>query len=615
MASLLKARPDVELLLPRELIPGREVSATIVLRCSKEVTVDAITVRFTGHETVHKQQKEFLRLSAELGGQTLPEGETRLPFRFAIPEGNPPSFLSTLARIRYAASVHVDIPWWPDRRTQFTLHVAAPPRPSPADSPHRYSTRPAGPSGTEAHAELSLTSQWARPGDIISGAFALSNVAYNNYGAATLRLASTETLNFGFRSAAAGRSFTSRIEDTAQGEATMIPFRMRVPTTVTTGFGETRPRSAGLFSVKWEFVLEVEVRRGRNLVMRIPFEILPLDPEAKPRPYQAPPVVGSNRTGELWQSVGQTHGFEMKGDELHKTLGQTRAIVRREHQGNEGVFLLASFHFPSLGLGLEVERAGTLRRVVGGGITMGHKAFDAEYFVRARDDEQSRTSLEDAFCSQESALTTGDARLYTMDDETCVLSLADNGHSEEALGEILADANKALATLEELAAKVAPPTGTADTLDEWEFLRARLGAALSIGSLCVSGDQGSVHVEVATVFGKDGRPDATQLRVTPSTPLDVSPFELKVGFAEDLSSSFKGEVAQRLTAALSGGAYFRLDTERLLLEFGSPLGFPAETGPGLFGDAKDLDAASALLRVGHLVRVIGLLSGEAGPYR
>lgn len=617
MATLLKSRPDVELLLPREIIPGQEVSAVLVLRCRKSISVDAIHVQFTGTERWGEVQKRFLALVAELGGQDLPEGETRLPFRFAIPNGNPPTYAGTAASVRYEASVHVDIPWWPDRRAQFTIFVGSTPRTSPVDAPQRYSTRPSGPAGKEAHAELSLTSQWARPGDIISGAFALSNTAYNRYGAAILRLNSKESSHFGFRQSMAARSFASRIEDTSQGEATMIPFRMSLPGTTTPGFDEHRPgNEVGLFSVKWEFVLEVEVRRGKNIVMAIPFDVLPIDLTAKTRPYQAPPVVGSNRTGELWKSVGQGHGFEMHGDELRKTLGESSVVIRREHQGADGVFLLASFDFPSLDLGLEVERAGTLRRVMGGGVSFDHPTFDTDYFVRARDTEQTRASLSDVFCAKDSSLTTRSARLQSMDDETCVMSLADNGHSEEMLSTILEDANKALGTLHGLAAKVEPPTGLSGTLGEWEFLRDGLGAALAIGSLRVSGDQGSVSVEVVTLFGKDGRPDATQLRVMPSSPLDVAPFEFNADSPDDaLVTTFAGEIAQRLSAALAGAAHFRMDKDELVLEFDAPLGHPPEANKALLGDAEDLDAASALLRIGHLVRVVGLLGGESGPYR
>ncbi|MFK8003836.1 MAG: hypothetical protein AB8H86_30010, partial [Polyangiales bacterium] len=478
------------------------------------------------------------------------------------------------------------------------------------------STRPRGPSGAQAHLELSLTSHWARPGDGISGAFALSNTAYNKYGVAKVRLASKEISHFGSRQRVDGQAFGIRIENTQRGEATMIPFHMKVPSSATPGFDESRPGAKlGLVSVKWEFVLEVEVRRGKNLVMRIPFQILPASAEATPRAHAAPPVVGSNRTGELWKRVGDVHGFAMHGDELRKTLRDSHVVVRREHQGAEGVFLLASFRFPSLDLGLEVERAGTLRRVVGGGVSFDHPTFDTDYFVRARDTEQTRTSLSDVFCARDSSLTTRSARLQSMDDETCVMTLEDNGHSEEMLGAILADANRALGTFQGLVTKVAPPTGLSGTLGEWEFLRGRLGAALSIGSLHVAGDQGSVRVEVLTMFGKDGRADATQLRVTPQSVLDVAPFEFTAESGDDaIAATFKGEVAQRLSAALAGATYFRLDAEELVLEFDAPLGDTA-AGTGLLGGAKSLDAASALLRIGHLVRVVGILGGEAGPYR
>ena len=203
-----------------------------------------------------------------------------------------------------------------------------------------------------------------------------------------------------------------------------------------------------------------------------------------------------------------------------------------------------------------------------------------------------------------------------MDDESCVLRLADNGHSPEVLGAILRDAREVLRALVGLGPRVTPPTGHDSLIEGWKHMSARLGATLCVGALRLHAQQGNVAVEVKTLFDKHGKPEATQLRVAPDAPLDVSPFELSADSAEDaIQSAHKGEVAQRLIAAVSGGTYFRLDADEFLLEFGAPLGLPADVEPGLLGDAKPLDAASALLRVGHLVRVVGLLAGETGPYR
>ncbi|MCZ7687531.1 MAG: hypothetical protein M5U28_55850 [Sandaracinaceae bacterium] len=107
----------------------------------------------------------------------------------------PPSYRGTHVRIEYEARVHAAIDWWPDAHAAFELKVVPPVVESPPTEPGVYSSDPEGPRGGEPHVELSLASTWTRAGEIVSGAFALSNVGSNRYTDVRVGLRGVETLH------------------------------------------------------------------------------------------------------------------------------------------------------------------------------------------------------------------------------------------------------------------------------------------------------------------------------------------------------------------------------------------------------------------------------------
>jgi len=312
--GLLKTRPRIRARVPNEIRPGDQLLATVLLDCKREVEVDFVDVvvegtegwRIGGGQNSVSRRLTLLRLGARLCDErTLPEGETELSVRIPLPDDAPPSYRGSASKIDYELRVHASVPWWPDRRSAFELHVAPPERPSPDTTTHVYSSDPDGPRGQEAHVELSLASTWTRVGDVVSGALALSNVRYNRYSEIKVGLRGVETIYDAGRVRGEREYMRYQIrlgaEQAREGE--MIPFRFRLPDDAMADLAwAPRPNGAtGLCSLRWELELVVGIRWGSDLTLRVPFAVLPRSARPGDAPLRlAPPTVGSDRLRAIW---------------------------------------------------------------------------------------------------------------------------------------------------------------------------------------------------------------------------------------------------------------------------------------------------------------------------
>ncbi len=274
---LLKSRPKIRLQVPNEIRVGQTFEALVLLDCRREVRIEELNVVLEGTEgwrigsSNHAVSRRYslLRLAARLSGQrVLPVGQSRFPVRIPLPGELPPSIHGTAVRIEYELAVHASIDWWPDARAAFEIKVVPGEAPSPETATRVYSSDPAGPRGREPHVELGLASTWTRVGDVVSGSFALANVAFNRYSEVKVGLTGTEQA-YDARSLRAERrhaSYAVRIGAEQVEEGEMVPFRFRLPSDVVSGY-EREPRpggSAGLSALRWSF----ENRGGHPLGQR-----------------------------------------------------------------------------------------------------------------------------------------------------------------------------------------------------------------------------------------------------------------------------------------------------------------------------------------------------------
>ena len=83
-------------------------------------------------------------------------GEHRYRYTFEVPRDAAPSYTGQRASVTYLMSVHVSVPWWPDRHAHFTLPVTMPSSPAPLGGEARIVASADGPQPKEVYAEVSI---------------------------------------------------------------------------------------------------------------------------------------------------------------------------------------------------------------------------------------------------------------------------------------------------------------------------------------------------------------------------------------------------------------------------------------------------------------------------
>lgn len=613
---MIKARPRIEVRVPREIVPGTDVSTLVVLHARRPVEVEHVDVelRATEHASLGdgaSRTLELLHLGARLSeARVLPAGRTELPVRIPLPPWAPPSHRGRYGRIEYALRVHVSIAWWPDRRADYELHVVPVPVESPEVTPALYSADPSGPRGNEPHAELSLASTWTRAGELVSGALALHNVRHQRYTRATIALVAEETVHLGGRAKPLEMvRYAIPIGLDGAGEGEPVPFQFRVPTDAPPELlSEPRPVGASLVTVGWALEVQIGVGWGSGLTLRAPFRVLPrsLDPRDAPKLDRAPPTVGSSRLNALWSAVGTTHGLVLEGDVLRGRIGATELSIRRDHRGREGIYLVAEIEHPPLHLDLAVEPASALRQMMGGDVTAGDVSWDRDHHVVARDPAQAQKVLQ-ALLPWLKAV-----RLRRLDDRGAVIEERDAGQVRERLDMFLVMARELAQALERERTTLPPPTGMEAALAEWRALARTLSGPLETARLFVRGTLGTFDAEVRLAFDGRGRPLCTWLTVDTPTPFGrehVFAWYAQQGPASDaIAARFRGPTAEHVTVLAEGASELAIEPEHLVVRLPFALGLPDAEG-------RAQGAAYAERKLERMAQLALALRGVAAPYR
>ncbi|MCA9623735.1 MAG: hypothetical protein KC731_32155, partial [Myxococcales bacterium] len=243
--ALLKSRPKIAVLLPRQCFPEQRVTVQVELDANKPVPVDFVDCLVTGTETVGwqsgkygaKRVQSLFRLGARLREEgELRPGKTRLDCVVDLPAQLPPSYTSgagyNRTDVEYLVEVHCSIPWWPDAKSRFILPVRLPPGESPPPEARLFSTGVDGPAAGEPLVEFSLDRRHVTPGGKLAGQLAVYNVAYNRYKKAVLSLVAKEK-RFPADNRFYGPYDTARlaieVDLTNATEGESIPFAMRLP--------------------------------------------------------------------------------------------------------------------------------------------------------------------------------------------------------------------------------------------------------------------------------------------------------------------------------------------------------------------------------------------------
>jgi hypothetical protein len=268
----MRGRPSVKTYLrPAVAVPGRPLQVEVVLTSRSETPIDFVDTKLAGTAWMQvgrfgSQMRVVEQRSRHEPG-TLTKGEHRFASRFDLPEGLPPTYRGGVAWVEYALSVHVSIPWWPDRRQSF----AVPMGPAVHDggpTPQSFVSSLEGPRGSTPFLELALESTTLEIGGVLEGAVSISNTHNATIRALDLALVAEE--------AAAQSSFTYdaprhrwRIHDGQPSEGQSVPFRIALPRFLQVGF------AIPIFEVKWALDVIAEVVWGRDATLRAPVTLVP----------------------------------------------------------------------------------------------------------------------------------------------------------------------------------------------------------------------------------------------------------------------------------------------------------------------------------------------------
>ncbi len=513
--ALLKKRPELRLLAPPEVRPGQEFVVEIIVRAERPVPIDSLDVQFEGEERVtigagkhaRTARKRWVALHAQLSKARRMVGEQRFKVRLRVPEGVPPSYVGCQARVEYLLKIRASIPWWPDARASFVIPVVQPPAEG-EETPFVFSSDPSGPAAGEPHVEASLANTNLRPGGMLHGAVALSNVATSRYFGLQVHLRGRQVANVrGSRNASWCFEYTLNLPDKDIREGAPAQYSMRIPEVQPTVRGEH-------FALSW--VVEVRARRrlARDVVIRAPVVMLPRDPtaQARARKRAVPPTVGSPRVNAVWKRVAAEVGLALEGDTLAGNIGHVRLVVRRDARGAEGNYLLGTLTFPSVQLGLDAGPLGGFARYVS--LSERLEWPDKHHYFVGRDLEQVK-----AFATN--LLPHGFAHeIVDASDELLVVQQKGSGQTQTELRRFVRNMNQVAHGFAKALAQVpAPSQFTGPSVQAWRRIAEGLVGELELTRMAVTGSFDGRRASVCTHWTNRG-PWQTEVSLQPLQPIN-----------------------------------------------------------------------------------------------
>jgi hypothetical protein len=515
----MRSRPKVKVFLsPAVVRPG----GTLVIDCNidskTETPVDWISMVLEG-EVLTVVNKAATRIpiygrAFRSGATTLSPGTHVQRAKFEIPEGQPASYGTYTARITYKLTVHISIPWWPDREVSFVVPVGFPEGSPPRTTPRTFATRSEGPRGTEPFLEVSLATTEIAPGDVLAGSVSLANLGGRRVRGITLAVVEREALAQPVAAVVEARRFELRLLDGAPPESEAIPFRFRVPAEATPAF------TVSSFAVSTALEVRAEVAWGSDIVLSAPLRIIARSGAPHAIAERVAPV-GRDRRLRVWRSVAGREGLSLDGDE-ERLLGSRGAVAVEifTEQRDRDFWLAATLRYPDLGLDLAIApRAWTDALSMNVVETGAPPEIDDKLAVHAREHAQARTAVTPDLIGLLAAF-----EQVTVGDASARLAMRGGAHSAE---NVAAFARKVLAAAEGLDAlgrRVPPPAMFAADLEAWAAFASHLRGRLETGRMWIhDGTIGTDRVALGTMWARSGLLLGTTLWVAIDPPLEEVP--------------------------------------------------------------------------------------------
>lgn len=577
---LLPTRPSLRLRTPRFVVPGESFEIAAILDARVEVEIDWCDITLSGYEAYTERRTPVIQtLAARLCGvRTLGLGTTTLACRVTLPADAPRSHPGPGSRIIYEVNVHASVPWWPDARASFALHVVGRPAPPVTGRPRVAVSRIEGPQAGTPYVELSVGSDASEPGGIVDGSVALRDVG----GAKTRVSLVAYERDVASGNAARVGAWAIPVDARAEGEA--MAFAFRVPDDV------TPTMSAGSFSLEYWLTASAHVRLGELVSASVPIRIADRGGVVSTDRVVAPHV-GDARLEELFTEVGAAEGATVEpGPTLVARVEGVSAHVSRE-LARSGTRLAVRITYPPLHLDLSV-REPALPALSRGRRAARRAGLSPRCVVAARDEAQASSLLE--------RVSSHLARAQSIDMSDTELRYAIPTAANDRTG--ISRVVREMRTLASaLAAPPPMPSAMTETASAWTQLAIELGGALEPGHARVVAETADASVEVATLFGSDGAPFGTVVSTRPARELLVD----ATITLDEPSIPLPPRLSPEARAAMERIARFgrvRIDAQEIRVTLDVPLGHAL---PVLRG-REIIDAS---------LRLAAALRPSAGPFR
>ena len=494
--SLIKRRPDILLFTPRVISLGQRIQVRTVLECKEAVPIKGATIELNGcgvwyTSSQHGRSRNaapFVRLVSQFIGspEELAAGQHDYNVAFDLERGLPATYRGRALRVEWQVRVHVDIPWWPDSRAKYDVHVHGAPPLASAEQGRVFASSSDGPRGREPYAEVALGSERIESGGTLRGTVALCNTSTNNYRSVGISLIAAESLP-GLLSPSITHNTVGRwtLDVTGAKENTPIQFSIKLPQGLAPSF-QTRK-----LALKWFVEVRLDVPWARDSKLWIPVDVA-AQPLGDQTPARAPLAVGSDRVAIVWGHAASESGFNYNDGELTREVGRCRLVVRREHQGRRGLRLVGEVCFFDADIGLSAT-AGTLRC---------NDAAQTKVLQEHMDAATRKLAIAEA------------------DDERIACTRDDPGTRIEPVAELAGQLMALGLAFEEARTALPAPQDMAHMVEPFRRAARRLGGDLDLASMDVRGARDEIPFTLETRWGDDGALASTVIRVCPTLPID-----------------------------------------------------------------------------------------------
>lgn len=461
--------------------PGERFEVEVVLESKTVTPTDFTHVRLVGTERVvvgegkgsYLSHYDIVRLQAVEPARVLTPGEHRKRYSFDLPANAPASMTGLRCVVHYAFSVHVSVPWWPDRRATFVLPVVPPPSSALGGTPRIVSSSD-GPRAGQIYIEASIDRDVIEPGGTITGAVSIVNTATHRIRRTTIALVALETITKPGPYQYEAQRYALTLAEGQPPESDPMPFRLLVPPQIAPSL------DASSFKWRWQLEVRAVIAFGTDVVMRVPLSIERAPVGAAVRPPGRYFLVGRDRFARVWQDVAVRLGmtFDPDASTLRARSGEASLALRRVYDGN-AYRLQLDFAWPSLGLDMSVtERAWNPIGMLASSWTSEHSTANARFTMRSREHAQLAAILDAKMLG---ALV--DYSGVNVHDAGAQMGVGIAGTSGSSLEGWCRMALALLRRWDELGRQVPAPALMAAALPAWRAFAQTTGGKLEVGSM------------------------------------------------------------------------------------------------------------------------------------